>query len=478
MLKFGQLEVWIPVEAPKGCKALGARWVFSIKRKPNGSIDKYRARYVAKGFNQQMGLDYNETYAPTASLNILRFLISLSISHKFPTATFDVSSAYLYSPIEETVYIQPPVEINPSLKGKVMLLKKALYGTKQAARCWWKFFQQTVQSLGFEASEIEPSLYLFQRKGQFIIIWLHVDDGFALSSDQSLLDDLRRGMESKLEIKWSDNVRRLVGIDFVWDGPHLRLNQSVMARQIVSSYNRQAYPHHCPLPEVELESYAGDPIDQTEYRSVIGSLMYLACGTRPDLAYAVNMLARFCAAPSAVHWTALDWLIGYLGGTTERGLVYQEGDGGLDLWTDANWGGEHERSTTGYLLTHGSNSIAWGSKRQTVVAMSTCAAEYLALSEGAQQLSHLINIFEELNIDPNLKIHCENQAAVLIATDNTSKKKTRYLRRAFYFVNDLIREHDIKVNWTSTNNQLANVLTKRLGPTKMLTAVKQLGVGG
>jgi hypothetical protein len=93
-------------------------------------------------------------------------------------------------------------------------------------------------------------------------------------------------------------------------------------------------------------------------------------------------------------------------------------------------------------------------------------------------LPHLINIFEELSIDPDLKIHCDNQAAVLIATDNTSKKKTRYLRRAFYFVNDLIREHDIKVNWTSTNNQLADVLTKRLGPTKMLTAVKQLGVGG
>jgi hypothetical protein len=181
-----------------------------------------------------MGLDYNETYAPTASLNILRFLISLSISHNFPTATFDVSSAYLYSPIEETVYIQPPVEINPSLKGKVMLLKKALYGTKQAARCWWKFFQQTVQSLGFEASEIEPSLYLFQRNGQFIIIWLHFDNGFALASDKSLLQDLRKGMESKLEIKWSDEVRRLVGIDFVWDGSHLRLHQSVMAKQIVS----------------------------------------------------------------------------------------------------------------------------------------------------------------------------------------------------------------------------------------------------
>ena len=352
-----------------------------------------------------------------------------------------------------------------------MKLNKALYGTKQAARCWWKFFQKTVVSLGFEASEMEPSLYLFRRAGQFIIIWLHVDDGFAVSSDKRLLADLRHGMEGQLEIKWSDNVQRLVGIEFTWDGPHLRLAQSFMANQIVESYHRKILPHHCPLPEFDLETYSGEPIDQTSFRSVIGSLMYLACGTRPDLAYGVNLLARFSSAPSEDHWKALDWLVGYLGRTANRALVYRAGNGSLDLWTDANWGGEHERSTTGYLLTHGGNSVAWGSKRQTVVAMSTCAAEYLALSEGAQQLAHLLNIFEEIGSSPLLSMHCDNEAAILIATDNTSKKKTKYLRRVFYFVNDLIRENNIKDAWNSTHNQLADVLTKRLGLTKMVGAL-------
>jgi len=162
----------------------------------------------------------------------------------------------------------------------------------------------------------------------------------------------------------------------------------------------------------------------------------------------------------------------------EKALVYKGGTGGLDLWMDANWGGEHKRSTTGYLLTHDGNSIAWGSKRQTVVALSTCAAEYLALSEGSQQLAHLLNIFEEMGTSPSLSIHCDNEAAILIATDNTSKKKTKYLRRAFYFVNDLIRENSINIQWTSTHNQLADVLTKRLGPNKMSAALHQLGVGG
>ena len=283
-------------------------------------------------------------------------------------------------------------------------------------------------------------------------------------------------MEKQLEIKWSDDVKRLVGIEFTWDGPHLRLAQSLMAKQIVETYHRKTLPHHCPLPESDLKTFSGDPVDQTGYRSVIGSLMYLACGTRPDLSYGVNLLARFLAAPSEEHWKALDWLIGYLGRTVDRALVYRAGNGGMDLWTDANWGGEHKRSTTGYLLTHGRNSVAWGSRRQTVVAMSTCAAEYLALSEGAQQLAHLLNIFEEIGFSPKLSMHCDNEAAILIATDNTSKKKTKYLRRAFYFVNDLIRENNINVSWTSTHSQLADVLTKRLGPTKMTGALDQLGV--
>lgn len=210
-----------------------------------------------------MSLDYKKTDAPTASLNTLWLLILIRLSHKIPTASFDVSSAYLYSPIEDVVYVQPPTEIVPSLKGEVMLLKKSLYGTKQAARCSWKFFNKTIKKIGFHASEIEPSLYLFWLDGKFIIFWLYVDDGFAMESSQQLLDDLQKGMENQLEIKWTGEVRPLVGINFLWDGPHLTLNQQVMAQQIVDTYHRKTCFHHFPLPEIDFKSFPGDPVDQT-----------------------------------------------------------------------------------------------------------------------------------------------------------------------------------------------------------------------
>ncbi|PLW37830.1 hypothetical protein PCANC_21685 [Puccinia coronata f. sp. avenae] len=127
--KFQALEVWEPVNPYKGVKVLGACWVFTIKRLPNGSIDRLRARYVAKGFNQTLGVDCNKTYAPTASLNTLRLLISVARQHHYPKASFDISLTYLYSPIEEEVYVQPPVELKAHWKGKIMKLKKAMYGT-------------------------------------------------------------------------------------------------------------------------------------------------------------------------------------------------------------------------------------------------------------------------------------------------------------------------------------------------------------
>jgi hypothetical protein len=180
--KFKSLGVWEPVNPHKGVKALGARWVFTIKQQPNGSIDKFCAQYVAKGFNQIMGSDCNETYAPTGLLNTLCLLLSIPHSQNFPTASFDISSAYLYSPIKEEVYVQPPVEIMPEWKGKIMQLKKAMYGTQQAARCWWEFFRGKVISFGFTASKLEPLLYYCKRGDEFVVIWLHIDDGFAMGS--------------------------------------------------------------------------------------------------------------------------------------------------------------------------------------------------------------------------------------------------------------------------------------------------------
>jgi hypothetical protein len=299
-----------------------------------------------------------------------------------------------------------------------------------------------------------------------------------MGSSTRVLDELHLAIANEMEVKWSSSVTKLVGINITNMGNHTRLDQSLLVDQIITDYSRPCYPRRSTLPEESLEINTSDAIDSTDYRSVLGSLMYLCGGTRPDLSYSVNLLARYSANPSEKHWQALDVLIGYLKRTRGLGLEMKRGNGVMQLWSDANWGGEHERSTSGYLVKHNGNSVAWGAKRQTVVALSTCAAEYIALSDGSKHLAHLHNLLIDIDQIIPLEIYCDNEAAILIAGDNASKKKTQYLSRAFYFINDFIRQYNIAIRWTNTQNQCADIFTKRLGPNLIEKALSKINLSG
>lgn len=161
--------------------------MFAIKHDEMGHILKFKARYVARGFTQQEGINCHDTYAPTASLMTLWMLFSFALNNNLHMASFEVSLAYLYSLIDEEIYVKPPTELLPHLRGKVIHLQKALYGTKQVARCWWLHFKGILEKFGFEVVEIEASLYVYQKGVLFIVVWMHVDDGLVVSNDQAAL---------------------------------------------------------------------------------------------------------------------------------------------------------------------------------------------------------------------------------------------------------------------------------------------------
>jgi hypothetical protein len=334
-----------------------------------------------------------------------------------------------------------------------------------------------MEKIGYVASELEPSLYHCRNQHGFIFIWLHVDDGFAMASSPNMLQSLRKAIEGELNIKWSKKVNRLVGINIkkTQDGS-LELEQHLLVNQVLREYCRPCYPKRSTLPEEALEVNEGEAIETTEFRSVVGSLMYLAGGTRPDLTYSVKLLARYSNSLSAKHWDALNILIGYIKSTSSLTLTFGNNGGKLELWSDSNWGGEHERSTSGHVIKHNGNPIAWAAKRQNVMALSTCAAKYIALSEGTQVLAQLNNLLIDLEIPKTLEIYCNNEAAILIAGNNASKEKTRYLTRAFYFINDFVRHYDVKVKWMATIHQLANIFTKHLGPNKIEEAIPKINL--
>lgn len=164
------MDVWEAVKRTPGMKVIGAKYVFTLKHKPDGSVDMPKARYVAKGFCQRLGVDCYKTFAPTASLSSPHLLFAIAVSNRWGIKIFDISAAYLHSPIDKLVYVEPPTDVQPKLAGKAMLLKKSLYGTRQAACSWWKVFKGLLNELGFAGDCVEQTVYIYRREATVVVI--------------------------------------------------------------------------------------------------------------------------------------------------------------------------------------------------------------------------------------------------------------------------------------------------------------------
>ncbi|MBW0571003.1 hypothetical protein O181_110718 [Austropuccinia psidii MF-1] len=250
-------------------KTSGHCWVFDTKLDESGNIKKFKAQLVAPGNQQCPGIDCTETYAPTASLMSLRLLLVTACLQRWKVCSFNVSSAYLYSLVEETMLMEPPTHFLPSLNRKVLHLKKALYGMKQAGR--------------------SSNLPMEIEKFHYVLC-----DNF--------------------EIKWSNAMKWIVVLECAFSKGKVAISQSRLTNDILDAYLRKIFQHDCPLMPIPTTTSNDQEVvmDATPFRSVVGSLAYLVSESRPDLAFTVNYLARHSIAPTETHWTILDHFLGYL----------------------------------------------------------------------------------------------------------------------------------------------------------------------
>ncbi|MBW0464055.1 hypothetical protein O181_003770 [Austropuccinia psidii MF-1] len=348
-----RLNVWTAFDAIPNIKVLEVQWIFALKHENEGKIIKHKVQYAVKGFMQHPGQDFGDLYSPKESLVTLCLIIILKVKKKLHMTTFDVSGAYIHSSIEEEIYVKAPTELSPEIKGKVMKLNKALFGTKQAARYWWLFFKSIMESMGLVEMEFEASLYVYKKGDSYIIIWMHVDNGVLLTNDNAMLSQVQSQMTTKLEVKWNHQQDRIVGINLNIIDNELHLEQRLLATQIVETYPRCTITKSTPLPLQQCDPEDATPVSIKELQHFIRSLMYLTSGSRPDLDFSVNFLARYSHIPMEECWNLLDHLIGYLKKTTNKLLKLRPiMMCHLALWTDANWGGTFERLTSGGLIRY------------------------------------------------------------------------------------------------------------------------------
>jgi len=168
-------STWKLVELPTDAKAIPCKWVYRVKLNPDGTISKYKARLVAKGYDQRKGIDYSEMFSPVAKLQTIRLLLGIAATEKMHLAQFDVSTAFLYGELDETIFMKQPDGYDDGT-GKVCKLRRSLYELKQAPRCWNRRIGKFLEKLHFRVSKEEPCLFIRESNGAKVVLVLYVDD--------------------------------------------------------------------------------------------------------------------------------------------------------------------------------------------------------------------------------------------------------------------------------------------------------------
>lgn len=215
------------------------------------------------------------------------------------------------------------------------------------------------------------------------------------------------------------------------------------------------------------------------YQEAVGSLMYLAQCTRPDILYAVNQLSRYNSNPGMQHWGAVKTLFRYLRGTASMKLVYRkDGDNNINGYSDADWAADVDdrKSTTGYVFTLQGAAISWCCKRQPTIALSTCEAEYMALSATVQEASWWQGLTAQFGATGPISINCDNQSTIAIAKNGGYNPRTKHIDIRHHYIRDALERRIINIKYIESDNQLADGLTKPLPRMKLEKNREAIGV--
>jgi hypothetical protein len=235
----------------------------------------------------------------------------------------------------------------------------------------------------------------------------------------------------------------------------------------------------CPQSEEEQEVMKSIP-----YQQAIGSLLFAAQVSRPDISFAVNTLSQFNHNPGKAHWIAVKRVFRYLKGSTDVKLEFDKNkDNKIIGFCDADWASnvDDRRSVTGYLFVHCGGPISWTSKRQPTVALSTMEAEYMAMSFAVQEAMWIRALAKEFNIETNcpeeaIHVFCDSQSAISLASTSAYHAKSKHIDVKYHFVREKINDKIVKLNYINTKEMPADFLTKSLNLKKFKNCCELSGL--
>ena len=468
-------------ELPAGKQSVGGRWVYATKIGKEDSI-RYKARWVAKGFTQQYGSDYLETFAPTCKITTVRTVMQIAAEKNLILHQMDVKTAYLNAPIDFEIYMDQPkgyVQNNGTCK-----LNKSLYGLKQSGRNWNLLLHEFFTSNKLIQSKYDPCVYTYRNGSDLAYILLWVDDIVIAGSSKSCIDKIKGMCFNRFNMKDLGPISWFLGIEFQQSDGVITMSQSKYLLSKLEKFGlNDARPRTTPC-EIKYENNMVEPDEANlNYREMVGSLIYAMTCTRPDLSWAVTRLSQHLSNPTQCDFTMVKHVFKYILGTLNYKLEFRKSNTGLRLhgYSDANWGESKEdrKSITGYYFCLNEvvgPAISWKSKRQQTVALSSCESEYMALTAAAQEALYLSKLLNELinqSFEP-VQIYGDNQGAIALTQNPIQHQRSKHIDIRYHFIRDYVQKKNIEITYVPTDSNVADLMTKPCSKIKLRKFNKML----
>lgn len=404
---------------------------------------------------------------------------------------FDVKTAFLNGDLLEEVYMTQPEGLDIEDAALVCKLKKSLYGLKQSPRCWNKKFADFLTEFNFKASSYDQCVFYGEFEKVQVYLALYVDDGLVLCQKVHVANMIIEKLGAHFEITTITKPNIFVGCEIHRNRKNktILINQENYIKRIIRKFNLQdTKPKEIPADACSKLHKGQTPASKEEiqdmatvpYREAVGSLMFLAVVSRPDIIYAVSQVSRFLCNPGREHWNAVKRIFKYLQATKEYGIFYSGSMLDLYAYSDADYAGDEDsrRSTTGYVCTLAGGPVTWTSQKQKCVTLSTTEAEYIAASNTAQEVCWLRNMLQELCIIGNdpINLFVDNQSAIRLVDNPVHHKKTKHIDIKFHHIRECVENKYIVVKYVCSEDQLADIFTKALARDKFRSIRASLNI--
>jgi hypothetical protein len=451
------------------------KWVLKVKTQADGSLDKFKARLVAKGFTQIEGQDFTVTFAPVSDYTTARMFLAICAVKKYHLLQLDVKNAFLYGEMDAHVYMKQPEGYSDGTN-RVCKLVKSLYGLKQSPRMWYEKLSNALHRHGFTTSSYDDALFINRKAKSTVWCLVYVDDILMMSADEESLHLCAAKLRSEFEMTVTDEPSQYLGMNISKNKKtgEITISQEKYIQTMVKRYDvkplRKTYTPIIP-PLARIDKNEEEAMSQYEYQAMVGSLIYAATCSRPDIQFGVGYASQGNSIRCETLVDVVEGILNYMAHTKSSHLKYGGEGATLDLkgYSDASFGAncrvEDQRSNYGWIYTLGGSAISWEAKRFDHTSLSTTEAEYMACKEATKQAIYLRGLLADFDT-PQLAptpILMDNEAAITVAKSESFSRKLRHVNASVQWVREQLKAKIVSLHFVRTDEQGADFLTKALG---------------